>query len=1220
LQIPSTLAQKVEKIHSKRPALLYENKGQVVDQNRKVRNDVRMIFSANGFTLAIKDQGMSYELVSSKTYQKQKKDEMFEMDSIPLRRTETKHINDSVVFESHRIDIDFMNGNPHPIIIKEGRSDYYENYYTEYTGEQGVTNIYGYTKTILKDVWHNIDIEFIANGKTTNSIKYNFIIRAGGNINDIQLKYNGTMPVLLDNTIKITSTLGELTETIPAVYYTNTTAEKPMVNYVLKGGIVSFSGKNINTEHNTLVVDPSLVWGTYYGGSGDNDYALNLTINDSGFAYITGNTFCTTGISSSNAFQILNAGKIDVFIAKFSSGGKFMWATYYGGKSNEYSYGIDIGDSNNIYVTGYTISDSGIATSGSYQFSRRGKEEVFLAKFSDTGNLIWATYYGGENYDYSQAVLSDDSGYTYIVGYTYSDSNIATTGAFKSSYGGNIDAFIAKFSKNGVLIWATYYGSDNPDFNVDIATDDSNYLYITGYTSSKTNITTSNVYQTSIAGKYDAYITKFSNTGNRIWGTYFGGSENEYSSGITIDDSNYIYITGYTESGSGITTLGSHQKSIAGGTDVFIAKFSNTGNRKWSSYYGGKSDDVAGHIAADDSNNIFITGNTKSTSGIATYGANQTYFAGYYDAFVSKFSGAAKLKWATYYGGTALDNGTGISKGDSGSIYITGNTFSYSGIATSGAYQTIGSSNNDAFLAKFPYAPRNNAGPTALIYPVNSFCPGNRTVKITLKNFGIDTLKSDSIYWSVDGVMQKGILWKGKIKKDSSVSVLIGSYFFSKPGSIQIVVWSVKPNAVQDEITSNDTIKTIIIVYSLPTAFSGVDTAICIGNYITIGLLKTSGILYNWTSSPTGYYSTVSNPLVLPSSATNYYLKATDSITGCTNYDTVTINTNPANSSAINTFICQGNTYIFGGKNISNTGTYYDTLKNYLGCDSVVLLNLSVLSNNSSSIHAAICQGNTYYFGGINISSTGIYYDTLKNYLGCDSVIALNLSISQLPVPTVSGNPTHFCEGDSAILSIGKFKSYLWNTRDTTQSIIVKTSGNYYVKVKDSNSCGDSSNSINITVFANPAPVITKVSNSLQTGNYYTYQWYLNNGIINNATSQNYTPLTDGDYTVFVTDSNACNGTSVLYTVGWTGISAINDAEINIFPNPTNGDVIMEFNSTSNKIITIYDAFGKQILNTKFSDKTYKVSLDENYATGIYFFVVIEGGRNNIYKVVKELR
>ena len=250
--------------------------------------------------------------------------------------------------------------------------------------------------------------------------------------------------------------------------------------------------------------------------------------------------------------------------------------------------------------------------------------------------------------------------------------------------------------------WATYFGGSGDDYSIGIAVDGSGNIVITGYTSSISGIASSGAYQTSFGGAiFDAYIAKFNALGARQWATYYGGSSYDQGMGITADGSGNIIITGLTSSSSGIASSGAYQTSISGTEDAFIAKFNSSGARLWATYYGGSMIEQGWGIGVDGSGNIVITGYTESTSGIATSGAHQTSYGGSGDAFIAKFNAAGVHQWGTYYCGSGHDYGYGIAVEGGGNIVITGKTTSTSGIATSGAYQTSIGGSYDAFIAKF---------------------------------------------------------------------------------------------------------------------------------------------------------------------------------------------------------------------------------------------------------------------------------------------------------------------------------------------------------------------------------------------------------------------------------------------------------------------------------------------------------------------------------------
>jgi hypothetical protein len=177
--------------------------------------------------------------------------------------------------------------------------------------------------------------------------------------------------------------------------------------------------------------------------------------------------------------------------------------------------------------------------------------------------------------------------------------------------------------------WATYFGGSNGDEGVDIATDFSNNTYTIGHTNSSNNIATSGSHLSVIAGDLDVFILKLNASGNRIWSTYYGGSLQETAAGVACDSLGNVFITGYTKSSSGIASVGSHQTVFGGVGDGFIAKFNSAGIRQWSTYYGGLYDDDGSDIAVDGNGNVIIVGTAGSNNNIGTSGSHISFKLGF---------------------------------------------------------------------------------------------------------------------------------------------------------------------------------------------------------------------------------------------------------------------------------------------------------------------------------------------------------------------------------------------------------------------------------------------------------------------------------------------------------------------------------------------------------------------------------------------------------------
>ncbi|MBU3661585.1 MAG: T9SS type A sorting domain-containing protein [Bacteroidetes bacterium] len=320
--------------------------------------------------------------------------------------------------------------------------------------------------------------------------------------------------------------------------------------------------------------------------------------------------------------------------------------------------------------------------------------------------LVWSTYYGGSGAEQLFDMQSDQDSNIYIVGST-SSPNIATTGAHQISLAGSQDVFMAKFTKNGILVWATYYGGSGADFCSGFRINASGELILHGHSNSSTGITSLGSYQPNLVqvNSYDAFISAFDTSGIFKWGTYFGGSNNDQASGMTIDPLNgQITIVGQTSSTDlPLASLG-FQPTNAGSTDYYLARFTSKGFPIWSTYYGGPAGDQYAKITTDASGNIYMAGYTPSQTGLASANAYKTIQApGSMDGIFAIFDSTGNRRYATFFGTALFDQFYDITTDGAGKLFIVGETFSIDSIATPGAYQTVHQSPNqrDAMLLSF---------------------------------------------------------------------------------------------------------------------------------------------------------------------------------------------------------------------------------------------------------------------------------------------------------------------------------------------------------------------------------------------------------------------------------------------------------------------------------------------------------------------------------------
>jgi hypothetical protein len=191
----------------------------------------------------------------------------------------------------------------------------------------------------------------------------------------------------------------------------------------------------------------------------------------------------------------------------------------------------------------------------------------------------------------------------------------------------------------------------------------------------------------------DAYLVKFDSAGQRLWGTYYGGDSSDAAIGITTDASGAVYIAGSTSSINNISTPGSLQETKTGiGQDIFITKFSSSGQRIWGTYYGDEGlinfSGGGRSLVSDQWNNIYLTGMVDSAGhpGTTPNVMQGVYGGGSRDGFITKLDSSGALLWASYYGGSGQDAVNALCPDNIGNIYLCGGSFSNNGIATPGSF------------------------------------------------------------------------------------------------------------------------------------------------------------------------------------------------------------------------------------------------------------------------------------------------------------------------------------------------------------------------------------------------------------------------------------------------------------------------------------------------------------------------------------------------------
>jgi hypothetical protein len=670
-----------------------ENKGQMHDQNYQPRPDVLFGAMAGNMAFHLKTNGVSYQLTKVDSYK--------EVEDLKTKE-KREEIDQQTIY---RIDLHWLNANANFTTSTDNILAGYDNYYTAGCSEGGALNVKSFTGVMVHHLYTGINLHYyeksgqlkhdyiVAPGADYKKIQLN-VKGATVSINEDgslllntplgkvqegapivyqkgkQLKakwvvkdqilsfeienYNPKLELIIDPITRAWGTFyGGGSSDIGYSCATDASANVYMAGRTASSTNMATSGAH-QTSYGAGLYDAFLVkfnasgvrqWGTYYG-SGGNDMARSCATDASGNVYMAGETSSTLSISTPGAHQSVKNTGFDAFLVKFNSSGIRQWGTYYGSYDDDYGYSCATDLNENVYMAGYTTSAGGMATTGAHQEISDGTDDAFLVKFNSLGVRQWATYYGDLSSEQGNSCTTDASGNVYLAGTTTANTGtaIATTGSHQDSIGGNTDAFLAKFNSNGVRQWGTYYGSPGGEFGNSCTADASGNVFLAGYGSAYTGtfIATAGAHQPTTGGVNDAFLVKFDANGIRQWGTYYGGSFNDYGYACSSDPFGNVYMSGFTASGSAsaLSTIGAHQTTNGGGaSDAFIVKFNSGGVRQYGTYYGGNGDEESWGCAADIYGNFYLAGYAGSIPAvIVTAGAHQTTFGGSIDGFLVKFS------------------------------------------------------------------------------------------------------------------------------------------------------------------------------------------------------------------------------------------------------------------------------------------------------------------------------------------------------------------------------------------------------------------------------------------------------------------------------------------------------------------------------------------------------------------------------------------------------
>jgi len=662
-----------------------------------------------------------------------------------------------------------MDFNPEVQVLGRDDLGYEINYMCGNDASAWRTGLRSYREIVYRDIYPGIDMVFKGDSRC---LKYDFVVAPGADVSEIGIRLDGVETISLDNdgNLKIRTVRGVLTEKQPVVYQVRD-GEKTIVPceyVVLSGNAFGFNMPAGYDESVTLTIDPVITYATFFGGS-NTDLPQAMVLDDEGNVYVAGQTM-------SQDFPLVNAPDDiavawDAFVSKFSASGGLVWSTYLGGSDEDWAYGVAVDNNGNVAVAGWTDSPDFPVTAGAlFPVYGGGLTDGFVAKLNPDGdNLVFSTFLGSEFIEEIHSVACGNDGSIFVAGGTESPTFPVTDGSVGVIFTGIRMAFVARFSPLGdSLMYSNILGGEGEETAHGLALDDDGCAYVTGITNSDNFPLVSALDESYGDGEMDAFILKLSEAGDTLrFSTYLGGENVDYATAIAVDSLGQCYVTGFTRSIDFPTNVFAYDRIQRGGRDAFITSLTRAGNGfNYSTYYGGRQNDIAHAIAVGDDQNVYITGSTQS-SDFPRYNAIDEHLRGHTSAFVASLDQWGwRPNYSTYLGSDTIETGRAIALTSSGNAMVAGITWGVGFPTTPDGYDVVYNDNGDVFLVEIT---DSSCCQPPTVGDLDGECNGNICVTPTDLAILIDHLFISQL--ALDCLEEADIDWSDVIGPPSTFSV-----------------------------------------------------------------------------------------------------------------------------------------------------------------------------------------------------------------------------------------------------------------------------------------------------------------------------------------------------------------------------------------------------------------------------------------------------------------
>ncbi len=549
----------------------------------------------------------------------------------------------------------------------------------------GIAN---YGRVRYRGVYPGIDAVYYGN---QSQLEYDFVVAPGADARAIRMQFAGAdrVRVTPGGDLAVEAGGAPMVQKKPRAYQDGReVAARYRVN--ARGEVAIELGRYDHRRE--LVIDPILVYCTYFGSSG-YDQVTSVKMGPKGMLYVAGSTNTSELPYIDGAYNNNNTGMTDIFLTILDTNNPAytpVYFSYFGGSNVDIPLAMAVDEQGVAYLTGSTRStDFPLAGINVNSTGAASTLDAFVVKFDPsqwgTSALLYSTYLGGATGDnVGNAIAIDKSHNIYVVGTTKSTDFPVTSSAYAAVLYGPQDAFISQINPDSAtpLVYSTYMGGELADDGRAVAVGSNGLVYFACSTISTLFPMEGPGYRQTLQGGIDVAMGVIDPTqsgeASMKYSTYLGGSSVEEVRAMTLDAKGNVVLTGYTLSSDYPTTGDALSQQLLGNADVFVTVLNPSDPRNvmvYSTYFGGSDGDVAYDVMARPDGSLYLTGYTLSPD-FYTVNAPQPGWGGGVDIFIAQIkpgtAGRGGVLFSTYFGQSGQYVGKSVAMGADGRLYTGG--------------------------------------------------------------------------------------------------------------------------------------------------------------------------------------------------------------------------------------------------------------------------------------------------------------------------------------------------------------------------------------------------------------------------------------------------------------------------------------------------------------------------------------------------------------------